>query len=208
MAVALVGLVLADTAWARPADDGRERGRRDRPTQERAVQERAAPERSTRDRASRQRAARERVEVEEVLSVSDGQFVVLLRTVAKPMRYLPIWVGESEALAIRLKLDRRHPPRPMTLNLLETVMRQGDIVLREIAIDGMRGGVFLGKIKVSRGAKRWSIDSRPSDAIGLALGKRAPIWVTKAVLNSASFDPEDLDNEASHSGPDDLGETL
>ncbi|MEL6338410.1 MAG: bifunctional nuclease family protein [Myxococcota bacterium] len=192
MAVALVGLLLADIAWARPADDGRERVRRERPARERGAQERA----------------RERVEVEEVLAVSDDQFVVLLRTVAKPMRYLPIWVGESEALAIRLKLDRRHPPRPMTLNLLETVMRQGDIVLREIAIDGMRGGVFLGKIKVSRGAKRWSIDSRPSDAIGLALGKRAPIWVTKSVLNSASFDPEDLDNQTSESRPGDLGETL
>ncbi|MEM6730762.1 MAG: bifunctional nuclease family protein [Myxococcota bacterium] len=152
-------------------------------------------------------AIREQVEVEEVLAVSGGQFVVLLKTVAQPLRYLPIWIGETEALAIRLKLDRRRPPRPMTLNLLETMMEHGDLRLREIAIDGLRGGVFLGKILVSKGKKKWSIDSRPSDAIGLALGTNAPIWVDKSVLDGASFDPADLEEESDEKNTD-LGETL
>lgn len=157
---------------------------------------------------AQKKPTRERVEVEEVLAVSGDQFVVLLRTVAEPMRYLPIWIGESEALAIRLRLDRRPPPRPMTLNLLETMMEHGDIVLREIAIDGLRGGVFLGKIMVSKGGKRMSIDSRPSDAIGLALGNDAPIWVTKTVLDGASFDPNDLTDDEVESSTIDLNETL
>lgn len=152
---------------------------------------------------------RERVEVEEVLAVSGGQFVVLLKTTSEPMRYLPIWIGESEALAIRMRLDRRRPPRPMTLNLLETMMEHGNIRLREINIDGLRGGVFLGKIMVSKGKKRWAIDSRPSDAIGLALGNDAPIWVAKTVLDGASFDPNDFgDDGTGASKAVELGETL
>lgn len=139
--------------------------------------------------------ARERVTVEEVLALEGGQFVVLLKTASPPVRFLPIWIGESEALAIRLKLDGQPPPRPMTLNLLETMMSHGDIELHEIAIDSLDGGVFFGKLLVSRGDKRWSIDSRPSDAIGLALGRGAPIWVAKSVLRDASFDPENLHSE-------------
>jgi len=138
---------------------------------------------------------RERVEVEEVLALQDDQFVVLLKTVDGPRRYLPIWIGANEALAIRLKLDRQRPPRPLTLNLLESIMRQGNIELREIAIDSLRGGVFLGKITVSQGTRKWKIDSRPSDAIGLALGTDAPIWVSKTVLEGAAFDPEKLEDD-------------
>ncbi|MEO0815551.1 MAG: bifunctional nuclease family protein, partial [Myxococcota bacterium] len=104
--------------------------------------------------------------------------------------------------------DRRRPPRPLTLNLLETMMEHGNIELREIAIDGLRGGVFLGRLSVSRGKKRWSIDSRPSDAIGLALGHGAPIWVARAVLEGASFDPKELDDSGASSKNVDLGETL
>ncbi|MEO1172122.1 MAG: bifunctional nuclease family protein [Myxococcota bacterium] len=135
---------------------------------------------------------RERVTAEEVLAVGENQYVVLLKTVQPPLRFLPIWIGESEALSIRLKLDRQRPPRPLTLNLLETMMKHGDIQLHEIAIDAVAGGVFLGHLEVSRGDKRWSIDSRPSDAIGLALGQGVPIWVARSVLNDASVNPAEL----------------
>lgn len=133
-------------------------------------------------------AEREKVQVEEVLAMSDGQFVVLLKTVAAPARYLPIWIGASEAMAIRLKLDRQEPPRPLTLNLLESVMAGGKIELDEILIEAMSHGVFLGRITVHRGATKWSIDSRPSDAIGLAVGKDVPIWVSRTVLEDAAFE--------------------
>ncbi len=138
---------------------------------------------------------RERVDVAGVLAAGDGQYVVVLRTKVEPTRYLPIWIGEIEALNIRLRLQRQNPPRPLTLNLLESVMSSSNIEVTEIAIDDLRGGVFLGSIALNQAGRIWRIDARPSDAIGLAVGYGAPIWVNKKVISDAAVDPEDLEKE-------------
>ncbi len=112
------------------------------------------------------------------------------------MRYLPIWIGEIEALNIRLRLQRQTPPRPLTLNLLESVITSSKIEVTEIAIDDLQGGVFLGTIGLRQNGRNWRIDARPSDAIGLAVGNGAPIWVSQKVIRDAAVDPADLEEDS------------
>jgi bifunctional DNase/RNase len=146
-------------------------------------------------RAESKRPTRERVIVEEVFATPEGQYVVILRTQAEPHLYIPIAIGEMEALALRMRIDRRAPPRPLTLNLLESVMHAGKMRVTEISIDDHKGGIFLGRVRVKQGGKMWDIDARPSDALGLAIGKEIPIWVTSKVLESAAIDPSELEDE-------------
>jgi bifunctional DNase/RNase len=135
---------------------------------------------------------RERMDVEDVVATSDGQFVVVLKTQGKPARLLPIWIGENEAVAIRMRLTRTDPPRPLTLNLLESVLSSGNIKLVEVNIDSLKGDVYLGTLRLKQNARVWEVDARPSDAIGLALGKSAAIWVSREVLDRASINESDL----------------
>lgn len=158
---------------------------------------------------------RERVDVAGVLAAGDGQYVVVLRTQGDPTRYLPIWIGEIEALNIRLRLQRQTPPRPLTLNLLESVMSSSNIEITEIAIDDLKGGVFLGTIALKQDSRSWRIDARPSDAIGLAVGHGAPIWVSSKVIQDAAVDPDDLESkepdgsaDKEKAAPTDYQETL
>ena len=134
-----------------------------------------------------------RAVVEDILATPDGSFVVILKTQSDPVRFVPIWIGEAEAVAIRMRLDRRKPPRPLTLNLLESVMSTGNIKIVEVRVDALKGGVFLGKLRLKQSGRFWEIDARPSDAIGLAVGSDAIIWVAQQVLDDASFGADDLD---------------
>ena len=142
--------------------------------------------------AHRHKRPPERVLVEKVLGLGDGQYVVVLRTQGKPSRYLPIWVGEMEAVAIRMRLDRQQPPRPLTLNLLESVLRAANIKVTEVAINDFQGGVFLATLRCKQNHKTWDIEARPSDAIGLAVGRGAPIWVSRDIIDGAALDPKTL----------------
>jgi len=142
--------------------------------------------------ARRRDKARELVGVEDVLATSDGHFVVLLKTKLAPARFLPIWIGETEAMQIRMHLDRRVPPRPLTLNLLESVLDSSRVKLIEIQIDAVKGGIFLGRLRLRQNGRSWNVDARPSDAVGLALGRGASIFVSRQVLNSAAINPAEL----------------
>ncbi len=134
-----------------------------------------------------------RAVVEDILATPEGSFVVILKTKSEPYRFVPIWIGENEAMAIRMRLDRRKPPRPLTLNLLESVLSTGNIKVVEVKVDALKGGVFLGKLRLKQSGRSWELDARPSDAIGLAVGSDAAIWVAQQVLDDASFGAEDLD---------------
>ena len=150
---------------------------------------------------AKKRVNRERVRVVGVLATTDEEHVVVLRTVSEPARYLPIWIGEVEAINIRLRLQRQTPPRPLTLNLLESILTSGEIELTEIAIDDLREGVFLGKVSLRQRGKVWSVDARPSDAIGLAVGHDAPIYVATRILEQAAVDPADLEEPKAPAAP-------
>jgi len=135
---------------------------------------------------------RERAVVHDIYATDQGQYLVVLRTEREPTRFLPIWVGETEAIAIRMRLDRRNPPRPLTLNLLESVIASSRLKVQHITIDGIRDGIFFSSLRLKQQGRAWDVDARPSDAIGLALGRGAPIYVTQEVLERAAFDPKEV----------------
>lgn len=135
---------------------------------------------------------KEQVKVDEVFTTAAGQHVVVLKTFAAPSRYLPIWIAEREALAIRIRLERQIPPRPLTLHLMESILKSSDSKLQSVSIDEVHGNLFLGQIRLRQNNRTWTLDARPSDAIGLALGQGSPIWVAKTVLDQAAFEAKML----------------
>ena len=100
---------------------------------------------------------------------------------------LPIFVAEAEALSIHLRRDKRRFVRPLTHDLLDDILRRLGAELVKIHIDDIRGKTFVGAVFVRSGDKVFEVDARPSDAIALAIGNRAPIFVSKRVLERAGI---------------------
>lgn len=127
------------------------------------------------------------VKVTDVYAVqSPAAHIVLLKT-KRGETFLPIWIGQSEALAISLRLARQAPPRPLTHDLLERILDRLRASISKIHIEDLREHVFIGRIFLKHKKKTVQIDSRPSDSIALAVGARAPIFVAKAVLARAGM---------------------
>lgn len=107
--------------------------------------------------------------------------VVLLENKERTVS-LPIWIGLSEAQAIAVEMEGVAPPRPMTHDLLKQVLDRLGVELRRVLISELRGNTYYARIYlVSRGAEH-EIDSRPSDAIALAVRFRKPIFVTAELM--------------------------
>ena len=98
-------------------------------------------------------------------------------------RQLPIWIGESEARSIMLELHGITPQRPLTSDLLRSVLEKTGNHVDRVVIDDMRDQTYYADIYLNDG--RFQIDSRPSDAIALALGMKAPIFVADKLFESA-----------------------
>ena len=106
---------------------------------------------------------------------------------------VPIFIGESEAIAIKLRLDRVVPPRPLTHDLLEKVIHTLGAKVTKIYIDDMRDSIYLGRIFLEYGDKSLELDARPSDSIALAVGSEAPIFASRKVVDRAGFSRKDLE---------------
>jgi bifunctional DNase/RNase len=113
-----------------------------------------------------------------------GSPVVLLEEL-QGERVLPIWVGVFEARAIAMEMDHVAPPRPMTHDLLKTIIEGVKAQVTQVAITDLRDNTFYAYIVLNAGAAHLQIDARPSDAIALALRVKAPIYVAKEVLDRA-----------------------
>ena len=101
---------------------------------------------------------------------------------------LPIFVGEGEALSILVRL-RQHPySRPLTHDLLDTILRRLGGSIESVRIDSVKNNVFFATVSVRGSGGVFEVDSRASDAIAVALGNSAPIFVAKAVLQVAGID--------------------
>ena len=101
-------------------------------------------------------------------------------------RVLPIWVGVFEANAIALQIENVETPRPMTHDLLRNVISDLDARVERIVVCDLRENTFYAEIHLIVGGKTLQIDSRPSDAIALALRTRSPIFVEESVIDGAS----------------------
>lgn len=138
--------------------------------------------------------------------------IVLLRDEAGN-RVLPIWVGVFEANAIALQVENVPPPRPMTHDLLKQVITDLKGVVERVVICDLREGTFYAVIHLLVDGRPVAVDSRPSDAIALALRAKAPIFVEEAVLEQAKTadastdrpDAEKLQRWLESLDPDDMG---
>lgn len=100
---------------------------------------------------------------------------------------LPIWVGIFEANAIALEIEKVTTPRPMTHDLLKTVLMGLGAGIRKVVVSELKDDTFYALIWVEREGEMISIDSRPSDALALALRLDCPIYVDDAVLKSSKM---------------------
>jgi bifunctional DNase/RNase len=105
-------------------------------------------------------------------------------------RYLPIWIGPYEAEAIALRLQNREVARPLTHDLLNNVIAELGGEVSHIVVTALRNDTFYSLITVSLNGGRLEIDSRPSDAIALAVRANVPIFVDEDVMAEAGIVPE------------------
>jgi uncharacterized protein len=113
-------------------------------------------------------------------------------------RYLPIWIGPFEADAITIELQEMPPQRPLTHDLLKSVIRELGGRVIHVLINELRNDVYYARIVVEMGGKQVEVDSRPSDAIALAVRVKVPIFVAQSVMDKAAIQPdEDMETEAS-----------
>src|SRR5207245_1125769 len=103
------------------------------------------------------------------------QPIVLLKT-AEGNKFLPIWIGHPEAAAILMKLQSQAPPRPMTHDLLSDMLEQLGAQVIRITVTELRENTFYAQITVTQDGTEIEVDSRPSDALGLAIRAEAPIF--------------------------------
>lgn len=119
-----------------------------------------------------------------------GAYAILLKEVGGNRR-LPIIIGAFEAQAIALEIEGIKPPRPLTHDLLKNVVDNLGAIVIEIVVDELRENTFYAKILLDVSSITNEIDSRPSDAIALAVRTQAPIYVAETVMQAAAFVPTD-----------------
>ena len=124
------------------------------------------------------------------------QPIVLLKT-ADGNRFLPIWIGHPEAAAILMKLQSQAPPRPMTHDLLSDLLEQLEAQVVRITATERRENTFYAQSTVQQDGREIEVDSRPSDAIALAIRAEAPIFAADRVIEESAieFEGEDVDEE-------------
>jgi len=120
------------------------------------------------------------------VSLMNYQRVVILKE-KEAERYLPIWIGPAEADAIAVKLQGVTVPRPLTHDLLYSVIDTLGATINSIIVSDLKNDTFFAKIILDIGEERTEIDSRPSDALALAVRKEAPIYAEESVLDKAGI---------------------
>lgn len=104
--------------------------------------------------------------------------------------FLPIAIGNFEATAIYMELYNEPPPRPITYDLLRSILEGLDVRVVQVLINALKEDTFYAEIRLAAGERSFEVDSRPSDAIALALRVGAPIFVEETVIMEAGLDVE------------------
>jgi bifunctional DNase/RNase len=121
--------------------------------------------------------------------VASKQPIVLLKVEGKN-RFLPIWIGHPEAAAILMKLQNAELPRPMTHDLLATTIEQLSASVASVRVTELRDNTFYAVLQLDAGGQEIQLDSRPSDAIALAVRTDAPIFASAELLNANGIEFE------------------
>jgi bifunctional DNase/RNase len=121
-------------------------------------------------------------------------------------RRIPIIIGGFEAQAIVIKLENLDPPRPLTHDLFKKFADEFNISVTEVMIYKLEEGVFFSKLVCNNGNKEYSIDSRTSDAVALALRFGCPIFIAEDILDKAgiTINPTDTEFSASNESENNL----
>lgn len=116
-----------------------------------------------------------------VLMPQIGQYLVTLEEIGG-IRLIPIWVGPAEGMAIGTKLEGQKFPRPITHDLMVNILNQLNAKLKKITVTDLKDSTFYATITLSINNKTMEIDSRPSDAIALAIRSNSPMFVNNIVF--------------------------
>jgi uncharacterized protein len=120
------------------------------------------------------------------VSLMNYQRVVILKEKTAE-RYLPIWIGPSEADAIAVKLQGVSVPRPLTHDLLISVIDALGATINSIVVSDLKNDTFYAKILLNVDGEQMEVDSRPSDALALAVRAEVPIFAEEAVMDKAGI---------------------
>ena len=132
-------------------------------------------------------------------AVSNMQIIILRDD--EDRRSLQIWVGIFEANAIALELEKVPPPRPMTHDLIKNILEALDARVLKVVVTDLKDNTFFAVLHIQMGDAEYTVDSRPSDAIALALRVSAPIYVDEDVVRKAKS--LEVSKEAEPAKPDD-----
>jgi bifunctional DNase/RNase len=133
----------------------------------------------------------EHATVWDLVPAGDGAAVLLLDS--SHTTVLPIFVGGTEALTIRLDLNGTHQARPLTHDLLASIVRELGGKPIKAQIDDLRDDTYFGSVFVGQGDRVLQLDARPSDAIAIALGSGAPLFVSRSVMLTSGVPREKLE---------------
>ncbi|WP_289158613.1 bifunctional nuclease family protein [uncultured Muribaculum sp.] len=139
--------------------------------------------------------------------IQSGAYALILGEVDGPYR-IPIVIGGSEAQSIAIRLEKIIPPRPMTHDLFVSFAHAFGVKLDNIFIYKFEDGIFYSELTFTDGERTVVLDGRTSDAIGIALRAKAPIFTTREILEDTGFIMEEVDTSSSHASqelqPDDM----
>ena len=131
--------------------------------------------------------------------------VIILKELSSE-RYLPIWIGQAEADSITIQLTETQVARPLTHDLVLAMIDKMGATVQHVVVNDMQNETFYAQValKPAGGGKEMMIDSRPSDAIALAVRARCPIYIETAIMDEHGHIPEDT-GTASTVADEDLG---
>ena len=132
----------------------------------------------------------------------NNAYIVILRD-EDQSEMLPIWVGKSEASSISLTLESVAPPRPMTHDFMKAYIEAINAKVISVVITDLNENTYYAKIHLTYEDSEYTVDSRPSDAIALALRSQAPIFANESVIRKQTS--EELDQWLENLKPEDFG---
>jgi bifunctional DNase/RNase len=134
-----------------------------------------------------------------------NMYILLLKEI-EGNSTLPIWIGKSEADSIALALGKVETPRPLTHDLIKRITDSLKIKITKIIVTEILDNTYYALVYLNDGKKETSIDSRPSDAVAVALRANAPIYVEEKVLGQRGTD--ELEEWLKNLKPEDFGNII
>ncbi len=128
------------------------------------------------------------------LDLMTNQPVIILKDAASH-RFLPIWIGQFEATSILMEIQGVKPSRPLTHDLLTSIIGKLEATVQRIVINDLKDGTFFAKIHMTKNGTKLVIDARPSDAIALAVRIKVPIFAVNKVVDKASIVSQEGEEE-------------